>query len=279
MKEKMIKIIKKKFPFLKKIRKKQIIFVFYLKMYLDRNKYCKQIVNEELTYSLPTYKDKTINTETGYPIEYQYNKVFNLKLASKQINHILIKPNETFSLQMRLKNADKKEKYKKGLISVKGEVDFVEGGGLCQLSNLLFQVFLNSPLTIIERHTHKVKEFPDPMQDSLKGIDSTIADGFLDLKVRNDTDNVFQICITFDDKYIYGSLKSKNKINSRYKITNRDLKYIKIENKIYEYVDVYKQEIKEDGKVEEEKLYTNKTQIGYELPKNIEIEVEDTKND
>lgn len=179
---------------------------------------------------------------------------------------------------MRLKNADKKEKYKKGLISVRGEVQYVEGGGMCQLSNLLFQVFLNSPLTIIERHTHKMKEFPDPMQNSLKGIDSTIAEGWLDLKVRNDTNNTFQICITFDDEYIYGSLKSESKIDSTYKITNKNLKYIKSENKTYEYVDVYRQEIKEDGKVKEEKLYTNKTQIGYELPKDIKIEMEGTEN-
>jgi len=279
MQKKIISFIKNKFPVLLKIRKKQIVLGFYLKMYLDKNKYCKQIIKEELPYSLLVCKDKTINTETGYSMEYQYNKIFNLKLASKQINHILIKPNETFSLYMRLKNADKKEKYKKGLISVRGEVEFVEGGGMCQLSNLLFQVFLNSPLTIIERHTHKMKEFPDPMKDSLKGIDSTIAEGWLDLKVRNDTDNVFQICITFDDEYIYGSLKSENKIDSTYKIINRNLKYVRNESKIYEYVDVYRQEIKGDGKVEEEKLYTNKTQIGYELPKDIKIESEGIENE
>ena len=40
------KKILEKFPILRKIRTKQIKFVFYAKMYLDKNKYCKEIINE-----------------------------------------------------------------------------------------------------------------------------------------------------------------------------------------------------------------------------------------
>lgn len=261
----------KRFPIIRKIRKKQINLCFYLKMYLDKNKYCKERKEKELPYSMTTFKDKMVNTQTGYPIEYQYNKVFNLQLAGKQINHLLIKPKETFSFYIAVKDAEKKEKYRKGLTLVDGKIAFIEGGGLCQISNLLFQVFLNSSLTIVERHTHKVKDFPDPMEDTPKGIDSAIAEGFLDLKVRNDTENTFQISITFDDEYIYAKLLAQNKIESEYKIKNENLKYIRNSDKIYEQVDIYRQEIKEKKVIKEEKLYTNKTQIGYKLPEDIKI--------
>ena len=269
------KKILEKFPILRKIRTKQIKFVFYAKMYLDKNKYCKEIIKEKLPYQLSKFKDRMVNTKTGYPIEYQYNKVFNLKLASKIINKILIKPNETFSFYMSVKGADKKEKYKKGLTLVNGKIEFVEGGGMCQISNLLFQVFLNSPLTIVERHTHKIKDFPDPMEDTLKGIDATLAEGFLDLKVRNDTQNTFQIIIEFDDEFIYGYLCSKEEIKEQYKIINKDLRYIKEKDKIYEKVDIYRQTIQNEQVINEQKLYTNKTQIGYELPKDVEIKEEE----
>lgn len=262
----------KRFPIIRKIRKKQIRICFYLKMYLDKNKYSKKIIENELSYKMPVYKDKMINTQTGHPIEYQYNKVFNLKLASKQINHLLIKPKETFSFYMSVKDAEKKEKYKKGLSLVNGKIEFVEGGGMCQISNLLFQVFLNSPLTIVERHTHKVKDFPDPMEDALKGIDATLAEGFSDLKVRNDTNNTFQISITFDDEYIYGRLLSQDKVESEYKIKNENLRYVEKDDGIYEQVDIIRQEIQNSKIVKEEKLYTNKTRIGYELPSDIKIE-------
>ena len=269
------KKILEKFPILRKIRTKQIKLVFYAKMYLDKNKYCKEIIKEKLPYQLSKFKDRMVNTKTGYPIEYQYNKVFNLKLASKKINKILIKPNETFSFYMSVKGADKKEKYKKGLTLVNGKIEFVEGGGMCQISNLLFQVFLNSPLTIVERHTHKIKDFPDPMEDALKGIDATLAEGFLDLKVRNDTQNTFQIIIEFDDEFIYGYLCSKEEIKEQYKIINKDLRYIKEKDKIYEKVDIYRQTIQNEQVINEQKLYTNKTQIGYELPKDVEIKEEE----
>ena len=209
------KKILEKFPILRKIRTKQIKFVFYAKMYLDKNKYCKEIIKEKLPYQLSKFKDRMVNTKTGYPIEYQYNKVFNLKLASKKINKILIKPNETFSFYMSVKGADKKEKYKKGLTLVNGKIEFVEGGGMCQISNLLFQVFLNSPLTIVERHTHKIKDFPEPMEDALKGIDATLAEGFLDLKVRNDTQNSAKLMLGFTSKQSR-TIVPKDQIISKY---------------------------------------------------------------
>lgn len=268
-------LLKKKFPFLIKVRKKQINFCFYSKMYLDKNKYCKKIINEELPYSLQQFKDKIINPETGFPIEYQYNKAFNVQLASKKINHLIIKPNETFSFYMSIHGADKNNKYKKGLSLVNGEIKYIEGGGMCQLSNLLFQMFLHSPLMIVERHTHEIKDFPDAMQDALKGIDATIAEGFLDLKVKNCTNNIFQICISFDDKYIYGELKAKNKLDYEYKIINRNLRYTKENNKIYEYVDIYRQEVQDNGATIEKRLYTNKTEIAYKLPEYVNIESEE----
>ena len=51
-----------RFPVLRKIRKKQIKLFFYLKMFFDKNKYSKKIVNKSLPYSMPEFKDKMINT-------------------------------------------------------------------------------------------------------------------------------------------------------------------------------------------------------------------------
>ena len=55
-----------KFPILRKIRTKQIKFVFYAKMYLDKNKYCKEIIKEKLPYQLPKFKDRMVNTKIEY---------------------------------------------------------------------------------------------------------------------------------------------------------------------------------------------------------------------
>ncbi len=81
-----------------------------------------------------------------------------------------------------------------------------KGGGLCQMSNLLFWVFLHSPMTIVERHTHDIKDFPTARDGEPEGVDATVSEGWRDLKVKNDTDKTFQIGIVFDAENIYAAL-------------------------------------------------------------------------
>lgn len=78
----------------------------------------------------------------------------------------MIAPGETFSFWLAVRYADRHTPYKEGLAMVNGELVPQKGGGLCQLSNLLFWLFLNSPLTLVERHGHAVKDFPEPPSDA-----------------------------------------------------------------------------------------------------------------
>lgn len=57
------------------------------------------------------------------------------------------------------------------------------GGGMYQMSNLLFWMLLHTPLTIIEREGHNVKEFPESNSDDIKAVDTTVSEGLSDLKV------------------------------------------------------------------------------------------------
>ena len=101
------------------------------------------------------------------------------------------------------------------------------GGGLCQLSNMLFWMFLHTPLTVIERHGHAVESFPSTTEDLPCGTDATINEGWLDLKVRNETENPFQIEISFDDSFMYGRILSEAPVNIDYRVYNSTVFYIK----------------------------------------------------
>ena len=141
------------------LKEKILIKMSRISMHLDKNLYART-KSSPLKYSL--FKEKTllINEDTGYDISYQFNKVHNLKLAAETLNHLLIRPEETFSFWYLVHNADSYEKYKEALVLKDGKIVPGYGGGLCQLSNLLFYVMLHSPLTIAERHGHKVLDFP-----------------------------------------------------------------------------------------------------------------------
>lgn len=255
------------FPFLIPIRVWERKRFYYLKMFLDKNKYAKQRRQELLPYKIITEKTKMINEESGYDIVYQENKVHNLRVLSQTMNHICIRPNETFSFCYLARKAKKYGKYKEGLVLINENIVPKKGGGICQLSSLLYYAFLKTPLTIVERHGHKVKKIPNSDKDSLEGIDATIHSGWLDLKVRNDTEDTYQIIITFDQTFMYITIACSKKYPFKIKIKNENLQYIKKGEKTYESVDVVKEiaNLKEK-KIEKKILYKEMVEIQYNLP-------------
>ena len=98
-----------------------------------------------------------LNPATGADMTYQQNKVHNLKLAARMLNGVVIRPGETFSFWQLVRHADREEPYRDALTLRDGAIVPEYGGGLCQHSNLLYWMFLHSPLSMVERHAHGIK--------------------------------------------------------------------------------------------------------------------------
>lgn len=260
------------FPCLLPLRTWQRKKYYYLKMYLDKNQYASTIQENRLPYEFYHSHQVMVNVDSGSDILYQYNKVHNLKLAAKKLNGLLIKPGEIFSLCLSIKDADKEVPYKDGLVLVNNVIFGEYGGGLCQISHLLFWVFLHTPLTIIERHGHPIESFPTTAKDLPEGVDATIAEGWLDLKVKNNTTSTFQIEIDFDETCIYGRILSDTENKIHYHIYNEHLSYYRENEHIYQKtsVDCIQTEIA-TNQSKAVHLYDSICEIGYELPKEIEI--------
>jgi len=261
------------FPFLLPLRVAQRKALFYTGMRLDGHVYAKTIHDESLPYKLFSAANGLYNANTGFDMIYQENKVFNLKLAAKTLNRLLIRPGETFSFWQSVRYADKDTPYKDGLTVINGKLDTVQSGGLCQMSNLLFWVFLNSPLTIVERHTHRVKDFPTMRDAEPEGVDATITEGWLDLKVKNETDTTFQIGIAFDSANITGCLYTDKAMPFVYEIEGRDLTYFRNNGKVHQKISIYRREVDFDTRevLSESLLYENLCEIEYQLPEGTKI--------
>lgn len=261
------------FPFLLPIRRVQRKIIFYTKMHIDRNRYAKTKGPELLPFCIYETKSKLLNDNTGFDMKYQENKVFNLRLAAEPVNGILIRPGETFSFWQLVRYAEKDERYKDGLCVVNGELVTVPGGGLCHLSNLLFWTFLHTPFTIVERHPHQIKDFLSPDEDEPDGVDATVSEGWLDLKVKNNTNFTFQIEISIDGPYIYGRIFVDQAKGYRYEVINRDKSFFKKDGKTFERVSVCRQEIDIKSKqvISENLLYTDVCEVGYPLPEETAI--------
>jgi vancomycin resistance protein VanW len=59
------------------------------------------------------------------------------------------------------------------------------GGGLCQLSGLIYYASLMAGLKILERHAHSRDIYDDQTRYAPLGSDATVAYGFKDLRVLN----------------------------------------------------------------------------------------------
>ena len=261
------------FQFLLPLRRWQRKKLFYIKMRFDGNRYAKEIRKDILPQEVFGTSSLMLNQNSGFDMKYQQNMVFNLKLAAKTLNQVVIKPCETSTIRQRARDADKRERYKDGLNLIDGKIVGSYGGGLCQISNMLFWMYLHTPLEIVERHGHAVESFPSTTESNPCGTDATINEGWLDLKVRNNTNASYQIVIRFDEEFMYGWIYSDKKQEYEYRIYNSDVKYQRKKGKIYQtsVVNCLRTRIATDA-TEQLELYTNVCEIGYELPKNINIE-------
>lgn len=261
------KRLTQRFPALIPLRQAQRRACFYLKMALDGRSYALRQSGEALPRTVFAQSVPLYNRDTGFPMVYQENKVFNLRLAAAKLDGLLIRPGETFSFFQAVREADKTTPYKDGLIVVNGQLTTAPGGGLCQLSNLLFWLFLHAPLTVVERSGHREKEFPD-LGDQPAGVDATVAEGWLDLKVRNDTQETFQLGLAFGADSLTGTLRADRETGVEYRIGNRDLRYCRWQDGIYQEVDVLQRVVSQvTGELLGERfLYHNRCRIGYPLP-------------
>ncbi len=70
---------------------------------------------------------------------------------------------------------------------------------------------LYTPLIITERWRHGYDIFPDANRTQPFGSGATCYYPHIDLQIKNETKQLFQLCLWMDQKYLYGEWKS-NKI-------------------------------------------------------------------
>lgn len=192
----------------------------------------------------------------------QENKIVNLKLAIKNIDHITIKPGEVFSYWKLIGNPTKSKGYLDGMILRNGGLILGIGGGLCQLSKLIFWMAIYSPLTVIERHRHGYDVFPDSNRTQPFGSGATCFYPHGDLMIRNNTSDTYQIILSLDNEYLNGELRCSSPPVTAFKIIERNHE-MKPEywGGYGRYNELYKQEIDGSNNVVKEKLIVKNAAI------------------
>lgn len=158
----------------------------------------------------------------GEEMALQENKVVNLRLAAARLDGLVLAPGETFSYWRLIGKPSRRKGYKEGMVLFLGRIGSDVGGGLCQLSNLIFWMTLHTPLTVVERYRHSHDVFPDAGRTQPFGSGATCAYPHRDLMIRNDTDQPFQLCLRVGETHLEGQWRALRPPACRYEIVERD---------------------------------------------------------
>ncbi|HHX60259.1 MAG TPA: VanW family protein [Epulopiscium sp.] len=152
----------------------------------------------------------------------QYNKITNIKLAIKKIDGLIIYPGETFSFWKLVGKTTVGKGYVEGMVLSHGKFKPGVGGGLCQLSNLIYWMTLHTPLKVTERHRHSYDVFPDSDRKLPFGSGATCFYNYIDLRIANDTDQPYQLHLYLNDEYLMGEWRTTIEQKERYEVYQKE---------------------------------------------------------
>ncbi|MDG1949300.1 MAG: VanW family protein [bacterium] len=177
-------------------------------------------------HTIATHQSPLFRNLRGEQQHLQENKVKNLSLAIRQLNTLTLRPCERLSYWKGIGNPTKKKGYLPGMTLNQGQVSEGIGGGLCQLSNLIFWITIHTPLTITERWRHSYDVFPDSNRTQPFGSGATCSYPNIDLEILNTTKETFQLQLALTDTHLIGQWTSTKPLNHQYKIIEHGHKII-----------------------------------------------------
>ena len=185
-------------------------------------RWAKERRQDSLPYLQASHETPLLRQLRGEDMELQRNKVVNLRLAVEKLDGVLLRPGETLSYWRLIGKPSARRGYLPGMVLFLGCIGSDVGGGLCQLSNLIFWMTLHTDLTVVERYRHSHDVFPDAHRSQPFGTGATCAYPHRDLMLRNDTQETYQLRLRVGEKNLEGEWLATAPPLHRFEIQERD---------------------------------------------------------
>ncbi len=256
-------------PFTYRLSMEKEILKRHLQDFLSDIRFAVERSEESLPVAIYHHNSLIRRRLGNVDMQLQENKATNLALAVTHIDGLLIHPGETFSVWRLIGRTTKHKGYKEGLTIAKGQPSQGIGGGLCQLSNLIHWMVLHSELTITEHHHHDGLDlFPDFGRQIPFGTGTSISYNYLDYRVKNDTDNTYQLRLKVDEEYLCGELRAAKQQPHTFHIHAENEFFSREKDVVYRNGEVYRDIIdRKTGQcIKSQLIRTNHARVMYECP-------------
>ena len=203
--------------------------------------------NSEVTFDINTVEPKIKQADFAY-IENELssfaspysggdaNRIQNLRNGCEKINGTILYPDEVFSTNDAFNPCTEANGWAKAGTIVGGKLEDSIGGGMCQVSTALYDAALYAELEIVERYNHSLK-----VGYAQYAFDATLADDYLDLKLRNNTGYPLYIESYLTDSKVCVNIYGYNRFGSG--------RRVELENKFIEDIPHGDYEIVYDDKL------------------------------
>jgi len=230
----------------------------------------KQKVSQENIFRLKTHKSLLRRRLGDSDPVLQEQKIKNLQIAADFFNDTIIKPGQILSFWKILGEPTYERGFVDGMILDNGQIRVGVGGGLCQIANLLYWLFLHSPLEVKEHHHHAMDIFPDSGRVLPFGSGAGVMYNYGDLQFENNTNFTFLLQTWVDETNLYGQISTLNQdFDLTYKIIERDHLFYENSGQIFRKNKIFRlTRQKLGGKLIEESLITeNNSPVLYDITK------------
>ncbi|MCP4163358.1 MAG: VanW family protein [Deltaproteobacteria bacterium] len=241
-------------------------FERHLNWLLSSCKFADKTGADKLKYRVKKHQSVLIRKSKGIDLKLQENKVENLKIVINRLNGVIINPGETFSFWKLVGKPTKRRGFKMGMELSCGEAREGIGGGICQVSNLIYWLILHSPLKVAERHHHSFDPFPDNGRVLPFASGATVMYNYKDFQFKNCTPYKVQLNFWLDKKCINGEIRASELFKYSYSVYEEKHFFEKVNGNYFRSNQLWRRVIdKENGgmTIDHEYIVTNYAEVKY----------------
>jgi vancomycin resistance protein YoaR len=144
-------------------------------------------------------------------------RTHNIRLAATALDGVVLEPGAELSFNERVGPRTAERGFLVAPVILREERQLQLGGGICQVASTLFDAALIAGLTPVERCRHS-----SPVDYVALGEDATIAWGYKDLKIRNDSEQTVRLSVELVGSTLLARIDGETPDERSYELTTEE---------------------------------------------------------